>query len=149
MAITRFDPFRDIAVLQDRMNRLFNDSVSGRNRDDDLMSRGTWTPAVDIYEEDGGLVLKAEVPDISREDIDVSIENSTLTLRGERKLANEIKQENFHRIERAYGKFVRQFSLPATVDSARIAADYKDGVLTVKLPMREEAKPRSVKVNVA
>ena len=149
MAITRFDPFRDIAVLQDRMNRLFNDSVSGRNRDDDLMSRGTWTPAVDIYEEDGGLVLKAEVPDISREDIDVSIENSTLTLRGERKLANEIKQENFHRIERAYGTFVRQFSLPATVDSARIAADYKDGVLTVKLPMREEAKPRSVKVNVA
>ena len=149
MAMTRFDPFRDLSVLQDRMNRLFNDSVGGRQRDDDLMSRGTWTPAVDIFEEDGGLVLKAEVPDISREDIDVSIENSTLTLRGERKLANEIKQENFHRIERAYGKFVRQFSLPATVDSARIAADYKDGVLTVKLPMREEAKPRSVKVNVA
>ena len=86
MAIARFDPFRDIAVLQDRMNRLFNDSFAGRSREDDLMSRGTWTPAVDIYEEDGGLVLKAEVPDISREDIDVSIENNTLTLRGERKL---------------------------------------------------------------
>ena len=149
MAIARFDPFRDIAVLQDRMNRLFNDSVSGRTREDDLMSRGTWTPAVDIYEEDGGLVLKAEVPDISRDDIDVSVENNTLTLRGERKLANEIKQENFHRIERAYGKFVRQFALPPTVDSGKIAADYKDGVLTVKLPMREEAKPRTVKVNVA
>ena len=146
MAITRFDPFRDIAVLQDRMNRLFNDSFTGRNREDDLMNRGTWTPAVDIYEEDGGLVLKAEVPDISREDIDVSIENNTLTLRGERKLANEIKQENFHRIERAYGKFVRQFSLPPTVDSGKIAADYKDGVLTVKLPQREEAKPKQIEV---
>ena len=149
MAIARFDPFRDIAVLQDRMNRLFNDSVSGRHRDDDLTNRGTWTPAVDIYEEDGGLVLKAEVPDIARDDIDITVENNTLTLRGERKLANEIKQENFHRIERAYGKFVRQFSLPPTVDTSKIAADYKDGVLTVKLPMREEAKPRTVKVNVA
>ena len=149
MAIARFDPFRDLSVLQDRMNRLFNDSVGGRHRDDDLMNRGTWTPAVDIYEEDGGLVLKAEVPDISRDDIDVSVENNTLTLRGERKLANEIKQENFHRIERAYGKFVRQFALPPTVDGSKIAAEYKDGVLTVKLPMREEAKPRTVKVNVA
>jgi HSP20 family protein len=149
MAIARFDPFRDIAVLQDRMNRLFNDSFSGRNREDDLMSRGTWTPAVDIYEEDGGLVLKAEVPDISREDIDVSIENNTLTLRGERKLSNEIKQENFHRIERPYGTFVRQFSLPPTVDAGKIAAEYKQGVLTVKLPVREDAKPRTINVEVA
>lgn len=149
MAIARFDPFRDLAVLQDRMNRLVNDSVSGRGREDDLMNRGTWTPAVDIYEDDGGLVLKAEVPDITREDIDITVENNTLTLRGERKLANEIKQENFHRIERAYGKFVRQFALPPTVDSGKIAADFKDGVLTVKLPLREEMKPRTVKVNVA
>jgi HSP20 family protein len=149
MAIARFDPFRDIAILQDRMNRLFNDSVSGRAREDDLMSRGTWMPAVDIYEDEGGLVLKAELPDIVREDIDVSVENNTLTIRGERKLANEIKQENFHRIERAYGKFVRQFSLPPTVDSTKIAADYKNGVLSVRLPMREEAKPRTVKVDVA
>jgi len=149
MAITRFDPFRDLAVLQDRMNRLFNDSVSGHGREDDLMNRGTWTPAVDIFEEDGGLVLKAELPEISREDIDITVENNTLTLRGERKLANEIKQENFHRIERAYGKFVRQFALPPTVDSGKIAADFKDGVLTVKLPLREEMKPRTVKVNVA
>ena len=149
MAIARFDPFRDLAVLQDRMNRLFNDSVNGRAREDDLMNRGTWTPAVDIYEDDGGLVLKAEVPDITREDIDITVENNTLTLRGERKLANEIKQENFHRIERAYGKFVRQFSLPPTVDTSKIAAEYRNGVLSVKLPMREEAKPRSVKVEVA
>jgi HSP20 family protein len=149
MAITRFDPFRDLAVLQDRMNRLFNDSVQGRSREDDLMSRGSWTPAVDIYEVEGSLVLKAELPDLRREDIDVNVENNTLTIRGERKLASEVKQESFHRIERAYGTFVRQFTLPPTVDAAKIAAEYKNGVLTVTLPVREEAKPRSVKIDVA
>ena len=148
MAMTRFDPFRDLAVLQDRMNRLFNDTY-GRNREDDLMSRGSWTPAVDIYEVEGALVLKAELPDLRREDIDVNVENSTLTIRGERKLDNEIKQENFHRIERPYGSFLRQFSLPPTVDAAKIAAEYKNGVLTVKLPVREEAKPRTINVEVA
>jgi HSP20 family protein len=148
MAMVRFDPFRDLAVLQDRMNRLFNDTYGAR-REDDLMSRGSWSPAVDIYETDGALVLKAELPEMNREDIDVSVENSTLTIRGERKLSNDIKQENFHRIERAYGSFVRSFSLPNTVDTAKIAADYKNGVLTVKLPVREEAKPRTINVEVA
>jgi HSP20 family protein len=149
MAMTRFDPFRDLAILQDRMNRLFNDSYGDRRRDDDLMSRGTWTPSVDIYELDGALVLKAELPDMRREDIDVNVENNTLTIRGERKLDNEIRQESFHRIERAYGSFLRQFSLPATVDTAKIAAEYKNGVLTVKLPVRDEAKPRTINVEVA
>jgi HSP20 family protein len=149
MAMTRFDPFRDLAVLQDRMNRLFNESYSGRNREDDLMSRGSWTPAVDIYEIEGALVLKAELPDLRREDIDVSVENSTLTIRGERKLDNEIKQENFHRIERPYGSFLRQFSLPPAVDPSKIGADYRNGVLTVKLPVREEAKPRTINIEVA
>jgi HSP20 family protein len=100
MALVRFDPFRDLAVLQDRMNRLFNEAYNPR-QSDDLMSRGTWTPAVDIYEVEGALVLKAELPDMRREDIDVSVENNMLTIRGERKLDGEIKQENFHRIERA------------------------------------------------
>lgn len=131
MAIIRFDPFRDLAVWQD------------------LMNRGTWTPSVDIYEAEGALVLKADLPEMRREDIDVTVENNTLTIRGERKNDHEIKQENFHRVERAYGTFVRQFSLPPTVDSAKIAAEYKDGVLSVKLPVREEAKPRTVKVEVA
>lgn len=149
MAITRFDPFRDLAVLQDRMNRLFNDSFVPHGREEALLNRGTWTPSVDIYEVDGALVLKAELPEMRREDIDVTVENNTLTIRGERKLDNEIKQENFHRVERGYGSFVRQFSLPSTVDSAKIAADYKDGVLSVKLPVREEAKPRTIKVEVA
>ena len=149
MAITRFDPFRDMAVLQDRMNRLFNDSYGSRNQEDHMLSRGTWVPPVDIWEAEGELVLKAELPDMKREDIDVTVENHTLTIRGERKLDNEIKQENFHRVERAYGSFVRTFSLPPTVDSGRIGAEYKNGVLTVKLPMREEAKPRQIDVQVA
>jgi HSP20 family protein len=149
MAMTRFDPFRDLAVLQDRMNRLFNDSYGSRGGDESLLNRGAWTPAVDIYEVDGALVLKAELPDVNRDDIDVHVENNTLTLRGERKVDQEIKQENFHRVERAYGTFVRQFSLPATVDGAKISADYRNGVLTVTLPVREEAKPRSIKINVA
>jgi HSP20 family protein len=150
MALTRFDPFRDLAILQDRMNRLFNDAGSSAlRRDDDVLSRGTWLPPVDIFEHDGKLVLKAELPDMSREDIDVTVENSTLTIRGERKLDSEIKQENFHRVERAYGAFSRSFSLPNKVDSTQISAEYRNGVLTVRLPFREEAKPRSVKVEVA
>ena len=149
MAITRFDPFRDLAVLQDRMNRLINDTWSSRGGEDHLLNRGTWVPAVDIYEVEGELVLKAELPDMKREDIDVTVENNTLTVRGERKLDHAIKQENFHRVERAYGSFVRTFSLPPTVDSGRIGAEYKNGVLTVKLPMREEAKPRQIDVQVA
>jgi HSP20 family protein len=149
MAITRFDPFRDLAVLQDRMNRMFNDTYGARNQEDHMLSRGTWVPPVDIYEVEGELVLKAELPDIKREDVDVSVENNTLTIRGERKLDNDIKQENFHRVERAYGSFVRTFSLPPTVDTGRIGAEYKNGVLTVKLPMREEAKPRQIDVQVA
>jgi HSP20 family protein len=148
MAITRFDPFRDLAVLQDRMNRLFNDT-QGRGNEDHLMNRGSWTPAVDIYEVEGSLVLKAELPDMRRDDIEVAVENNTLTIRGERQLDNDIKQESFHRIERAYGSFVRQFSLPATIDPTRIAAEYKNGVLTMTLPLREEAKPRTVKIDVA
>lgn len=148
MSMVRFDPFRDLSVLQDRMNRLFNDAYNPR-QSDDLMNRGTWTPAVDIYEVQGALVLKAELPDMRREDIDVSVENHTLTIRGERKLDNEIKQENFHRIERAYGSFVRSFSLPNTVDASKIVAEYKNGVLSVKLPVREEAKPRQIQIEAA
>jgi HSP20 family protein len=148
MAMVRFDPFRDIAVLQDRMNRLFNETYAPR-QSDDLMSRGTWTPSVDIYEVEGALVIKAELPDMRREDIDVSVENNTLTIKGERKLDSEIKQENFHRVERAYGSFVRSFSLPNTVDSSKIGAEYKNGVLTVKLPVREEAKARQIQIEAA
>ena len=148
MTTVRFNPFGDMAVLQDRMNRLFNETYSSR-RDDDLMNRGTWTPAVDIYEVEGALVLKAELPDMRREDIDVSVENNTLTIRGERKLDSEINQESFHRVERSYGHFVRSFALPNTVDATKIAAEYKNGVLRLNLPVREEAKPRTITIEVA
>ena len=148
MAMLRFDPFRDLNVLQERMNRLFSDTYVSR-RDDDLTNRGAWTPAVDIYEVDGALMLKAELPDMRREDIEVNVENNTLTIRGERKFDATIKQDSFQRIERAYGTFARSFSLPHTVDSTRIGAEYKNGVLTVKLPVREEAKPRTINVEVA
>jgi HSP20 family protein len=146
MAIVRFDPFREVAILQDRMNRLFGEAY---RREDDLLSRGTWVPAVDIYQ-DGkeALVLKAELPDMTREDIHLSVENNMLTLSGERKPPADVAQEQYHRIERAYGTFSRSFSLPPTVDAVKIVAEYKNGVLTVRLPMREEARPRAIDVQV-
>ncbi len=150
MSMVRFDPFRDLAVLQDRMNRLFNDVPRAGRRDDDVLgTRGAWAPAVDIYEHDGALMMKVELPDMRREDIDLSVENSTLTLRGERRFEHDVNEESVHRIERAYGSFSRAFTLPATVDAGQIGAEYKNGMLTIRLPFREEAKPRSIKVEVA
>ncbi len=149
MALTRFDPFRDLAILQDRMNRLFNDVGPTARRDEDVLSRGAWLPAVDVYEQDNMLVLKAELPGITREDFDLTVENNTLTIRGERKLDSEIKQDNVHRVERAFGAFSRSFTLAPKVDATKISAEYKDGVLSIRLPFREEAKPRSIKVDVA
>jgi HSP20 family protein len=126
MSIVRFDPFAD------------------------LLTNGRWVPAVDIFENaKQELVLKAELPDMKREDITLTFENSTLTLKGERKFENEAKKEAFHRVERAYGTFSRSFSLPPTVDATRIAAKYEAGVLTVTLPFREESKPRSINVEIA
>ena len=128
MTIVRWDPFRDFGFT----------------------SGNTWVPPVDIYQTgEHELVLKAELPDLSREEIDVTVENFVLTLKGEKKLAPEVKEEQFHHIERSYGSFSRSFSLPRTVDASKVAADYKNGVLTVRLPLREEAKPRQIKVDVA
>jgi HSP20 family protein len=149
MAIVRWsDPFRDFAQLQDRINRVFTETYGGN--DEGLMTSGTWVPPVDIYQNgDHEVVLKAELPDMTREDIDITVDNGTLTIRGEKKLSNEVKEEQFHRVERRYGSFARSFSLPPTVDSTKVAAEYKNGVLTVRLPLREEAKPRQIKVDIA
>ena len=107
-------------------------------------------PPVDIYQDaDKEVVLKAELPDMVREDIDITVDNGTLTIKGEKKFSADVKEEQFHRVERRYGSFSRSFSLPQTVDATRVSAEYKNGVLTVRLPLREEAKPRQVKVNVA
>jgi len=148
MAIVRWDPFREMATMQDRINRIFGEMYS-RRPDDDVMSRGEWLPPVDIYENDKQeIVIKAEMPGLKREDIDLRVENNTLTLRGERKRESEVKEDHYHRVERAYGMFSRSFSLPSTVDAGKVSADYKDGVLTVVLPTREEAKPRQIQVQV-
>ena len=146
MAITRFDPFREFSTLQDRMHRLFGDVYL---RDEDVVQRG-WVPPVDIYETDGhDLVIKAELPDMTREAIEVTVEHNTLTLKGTKNPPADVKDEQIRRSERHYGAFVRSFTLPTTVDAAKVAAEYRNGVLTVKLPYREEAKPRTINVEVA
>ena len=149
MATVRLDPFRELATLQDRMNRMFGDVYRGR-KEDELMTHGSWVPPVDIYDNGNHeLVLKAELPDVKREDIAITVEDSTLTIKGEKRFDQDVKEEQFHRIERAYGSFTRSFSLPPQVDSGRVNADYRNGVLTVRLPMREEAKPKQIEVQVA
>ena len=146
MPITRFDPFREFTTLQDRMNRMFGDVYL---RDEDIASRG-WVPPVDIYETtDRDLVIKVELPDINREDVEVTVENNTLTLKGNKNVPADVKEEQFRRVERRYGSFVRSFTLPNTVDASKVSAEYKNGVLTVKLPFREEAKPRTINVEAA
>ena len=141
--IARFDPFRDLAVLHDRVNRLFGDAYGAREEG----AFSNWVPAVDIFEnENKELVLKAELPDIRKEDVSVTVENNTLTLSGERKFDGEVKKEHYHRLERSYGSFTRSFTMPRTVDPAGISADFKDGVLEIKVPKREESKPRQIKI---
>jgi HSP20 family protein len=147
MAIVRVDPFREFAAIQDRMNRLFGNAYL---RDEDTSFRGNWVPAVDIFEtENHDLVVRAELPGMSREHIEVNVENGTLVLKGEKKFDSEVKEENYRRIERSYGTFHRSFTLPNTVDTTKVTADFKNGVLTVTLPFREEAKPRTINVQVA
>lgn len=147
MPLVKVDPFRELATMQDRMARLFGDVYL---RDEDTGFRGTWTPAVDIFEsENHALVLRAELPGMTREDIEVTVENSTLLLKGTKKFDADVKEEHYRRIERTYGTFHRSFTLPSTVDTSRVSADYRHGVLTVKLPFREEARPRTINVDVA
>lgn len=143
MAITRFDPFREFATL----NRMFGNVYL---RDEDVTRQATWVPPVDIFETEAhDVVIKAELPDMKREDIDVTVENNTLTLRGTKKPPVDVKDEQYRRIERHYGAFSRSFTLPSSVDASKVSAEYRNGVLTVKLPYREEAKPRTINVDVA
>jgi HSP20 family protein len=145
MAVVRWDPFRDLGMLQDRMNRLFDDA--GRTwRNDEPAATTSWSPAVDIFETEGEIVVKAELPGMDRKDITLHLENNVLSLRGERKFEKETKDENYHRIERSYGTFSRSFAIPATVDEEKIRADYKDGVLKIILPKKEQAKPKQIKI---
>ncbi|MBI2187836.1 MAG: Hsp20/alpha crystallin family protein [Acidobacteria bacterium] len=147
MTIVKVDPFRELVAMQDRIARLFGDEYL---RDEDTGVRGSWTPAVDIFEtESHDLVLKAELPGLNREDIEVVVENSTLVLKGSKKFEADVKEENYRRIERSYGTFHRSFTLPNTVDASKVSAEFKNGVLTVRLPFKEEARPRTINVDVA
>jgi HSP20 family protein len=143
--IARLEPFRGISTLQDQFNRLFNESFRNSGEESALT---TWAPAVDIYETPNELVVKADLPDVNEKNIDVRVENNLLTIRGERKFEKSVSEENFLRVERTYGAFSRSFSLPNTLNAEAIGAEYKNGVLTVTLPKREESKPRQVKVTV-
>jgi len=145
--LTRWDPFREFNTLQDRMNRLFHDSY-GEGREEAL-STGNFAPPVDVYEDEHNVTLKIEVPGIDEKDIDVRIENNTLTVHGERKFEKEEKEENYRRVERQYGSFTRTFTLPNTVDTENVSANYEKGVLKIKLAKKAEAKPKQIKVNVS
>ncbi len=149
MAIMRWmDPFKDLATIQERMNQIFEDALSrSRGREEGLRT-GMWMPAVDIYEKNDSIVVKAELPGVDRNQISVEVKDGVLTLKGERKFEKEVKEENYHRIERSYGSFQRSFSLPVSVDQEKVKANYRDGVLEIELPKREAAKPKQIQVEV-
>jgi HSP20 family protein len=149
MSIIRWEPFRELVSTQDRLNSLFNQTFSQvlGSEGQDLGSR-TWAPVVDVYETDHSLVMKAELAGIDPKDVDVTVENQTLYLRGERKFEKDVNEGNYHRVERSYGTFSRSFTLPPTVSTDNVKAEYKDGVLTLTLAKREEAKPKTIKIQV-
>ena len=145
-SLSRWTPYRGLNSLQEQVNRLFDDTFSShRAGQSDL---ATWAPAVDVFETENELVVKADLPDMNEKDIDVRVENNTLTVRGERKFEQQANEDNYLRIERAYGTFTRSFSLPNTVNPEAIRAEYRSGVLTVRMPKREESKPKQIKIGV-
>ncbi len=145
--LTRWEPFRSLNTLQDQLNRLFDDSIFRGHSPESALT--TWAPAVDIYETENELVVKADLPDVNEKDLDVRVENNILTIHGERKFENKVSEDNYLRVERSYGSFSRNFTLANTVDTEAIKAEYKNGVLTVHMPKREEAKPKQIKVGVS
>ena len=148
MTIVRWDSLRDMAAREEQMNRMLTAGFYGRPQED--LTHGAWVPAVDIYSNgQHELVLKAELPDMTEEEFELTVEDNTLTLRGEKKPDTDVSQDQFHRTERSYGSFARTFALPPTVDTAKVSAEYKAGVLTVRLPLREEAKAKLIKVHIA
>jgi len=143
-ALNRFEPFRSTSGLESQVSRIFNELLD-RPQESNLTS---WAPAVDIFENEHELIVKADLPDVKPEELDIRVENNILTIRGERKFEKKVDEKNYLRVERSYGTFARSFALANTVNSEAIKADYKDGVLTLTIPKREEAKPKQIKVNV-
>lgn len=143
--LNRFEPFRGATTLQEQINRVFGDVLERSGEESNLTA---WAPAVDIFETEHELVVKADLPDVNAQDLDIRVENNILTIRGERKFEKKVNESNYLRVERAYGSFARSFSLANTVNSEAIKADYQNGVLTLNIPKREEAKPKQIKVSV-
>ena len=143
--LSRFEPFRGTSSLQEQINRLFNDVFERPGDESNLTS---WAPAVDIFETEHELVVKADLPDVDPKDLDIRVENNILSIRGERKFEKKVSEDKYLRVERAYGSFSRSFSLANSVNSEAIKADYQNGVLTLTVPKREEAKPKQIKVSV-
>ena len=148
MTITRFAPLSDVAALQNRLNSIFHDFSRPQGTEAEALATGSFVPAVDIYEDATKLSLTFEVPGIKPENVDIRVENNTLTVKGERTVANNVKEENFRRVERAYGSFVRSFTLPQSVDTEKVSASSEHGVLTIELPKKAAAQPKQIKINV-
>ena len=149
MTLVRWDPFRELEEVSDRLNRMFARPAAARTNGKETMIVADWAPSVDISETDGEYQIKAEIPDVKKEDVKVTLEDGVLTIQGERKHEKEEKGKKFHRIERSYGSFVRTFSLPDVIDEEKVKADFKDGVLNLHLPKSEKAKPKAIEVKVA
>ena len=147
MAIVRWEPFRDLLTTQREFDRLFKEAFSPMSGETEVSTR-SWAPPVDIYETEDAIVLKAELPGVDPKDVEVRVEDNTLYLKGERKFEKEVKEQNYHRVERSYGSFARSFSLPNSIDAEKVKAEYKDGMLTLTMPKREEAKPKTIKIDV-
>ena len=145
--MTRWDPFRDLTAIQDRMNRLFQETLS-RQRGQEELETGQWGPAVDIFEKDDRILLRADLPGIDQSDIEIRVDDDTLLLRGDRKMPDDVKPEQYHRAERPHGPFLRSFSLPQSVDQSGIRATHKNGVLELTLPKRQETTARSIHVEI-
>ena len=148
MAIVRWEPFTNLVSAQREFDRLFKDAFTPFMGEGELSTR-TWAPPVDIYETENDIVLKAELPGVEPKDVEVKVEDNTLYLKGERKFEKEVKNESYHRVERSYGSFARSFSLPNSISTDKVKAEFKDGLLTLTLPKREEAKPRTVKIDIS
>lgn len=149
MNLTKWDPFRELEDMSQRLNRIFGRSLTTRGQDGETIKAADWSPAVDVTESETEYLIKAEIPEVKKEDVKVTIQDGMLTLSGERKQEKEEKGKRYHRIERSYGSFVRSFELPANVDEAGVKADFKDGLLTLQLPKTEKAKPKAIDVKVA
>ncbi|MGH7184469.1 MAG: Hsp20/alpha crystallin family protein [Nitrospiraceae bacterium] len=148
MTLVRWDPFRELEDMSDRLNRVFNRPAPPRTNDKETMVVADWVPSVDVSETEGEYQIKAEIPDVKKEDVKVTLEEGVLTIQGERKHEKEEKGTRYHRVERSYGRFVRSFTLPDHIDEGKVKAEFKDGVLNLQLPKSEKAKPKAIEVKV-